>query len=153
MKRRAAAKSLFAGFATPKRSPKKAKARSKSKPKSLFEALRSKRAVRGLGVGLVLVMGSTFAALQANAVDPGADSVIDNYLQVNVGGATNQSATHPETGYLTNQANVTWERYQFVPLYTYLNEAQIHLITGLLAEFLRLTIAFVTNIGARPKCL
>ena len=80
---RAFGKLLFSGFALPKLAFRESNFLPEPKPKSLFEALRSKRFVRRMGVGLVLVMGSTFAALQVSAdpVDTGANSVEDFSLQ------------------------------------------------------------------------
>jgi hypothetical protein len=110
---RAFGRLLFSGFALPKLAFRESNFLPEPKPESLFEALRSKRFVRRMGIGLVLVMGSTFAALQANA-DPtlrGENSTIDRYLQVNVGGPTNQFAQHPDTNFTNSQTNGTWEAW------------------------------------------
>jgi hypothetical protein len=104
---------LLSGFALPGSPFREGKFLPDQRPKSLFEALRSKRFVRGFGFVLVLVMASTFAALQANA-DPtlrGENSTIDRYLQVNIGGPTNQYAQHPDTGFMGSQTNGTWEAW------------------------------------------
>jgi hypothetical protein len=56
---------------------------------------------------------STFTALQANA-DPtlrGENSTVDRYLQVNIGGPTNQYAQHPETYFMGGQTYGTWEAW------------------------------------------
>ena len=84
---RAFGRLLFSGFALPRLTFQTGKHRPNQNPKSLFQILRSKRFVRGLGFALVLVMGSTFAALQANANPTlrGENSTIDRYMQVNVG--------------------------------------------------------------------
>ena len=63
---RAFGRLLLGGFALPKLAFRESNFLPEPKPKSLFEALRSKRFVRRMGIGLVLVMGSTFAALQAD---------------------------------------------------------------------------------------
>jgi len=75
---RAFGRLLFSGFALPKFAFRESNFLPEPKPKSLFEALRSKRFVRRIGIGLVLVMGTTFAALQANAVgELGEGSSVD----------------------------------------------------------------------------
>ena len=89
----------LSGFALPGITFKESKFLPEPQPRSLFEALRSKRFVRRMGVVLVLVMGSTFASLQAVSVDTGASSAVDNYLEMNVGGATTQVATHPDLNF------------------------------------------------------
>jgi hypothetical protein len=109
---RAFGRLLFSGFALPKLAFRESNFLPESKPKSLFEALRSKRFVRRMGVGLVLVMGSTFAALQAVSVDTGASSTIDNYLLLNQG-VTNQTALHPDINFTNGQTSGTWEAWVY----------------------------------------
>jgi uncharacterized repeat protein (TIGR02543 family) len=75
---RAFGRLLSSSFALPKLAFRESNFLPEPKPKSLFEALRSKRFVRRMGVGLVLVMGSSFAALQVSATTQlGSDSLID----------------------------------------------------------------------------
>jgi hypothetical protein len=86
---------LFSGFGLPGFAFKESNFLPEPRPRSLFEALRSKRFVRRFAFGLVLVMGSTFAALQVNASgDPGHDSVVDFALTLN-GSEQNASITSP----------------------------------------------------------
>jgi hypothetical protein len=103
----------LSGFALPGITFKESKFLPEPQPRSLFEALRSKRFVRRMGVVLVLVMGSTFASLQAVSVDTGASSAVDNYLEMNVGGATTQVATHPDLNFTNGQTNGTWEAWVY----------------------------------------
>lgn len=103
----------FSGFALPGFIFKESNFLPEPRPRTLFEALRSKRFVRHMGVVLVLVMGSTFASLQAVSVDTGASSTVDNYLEMNVGGATTQVATHPDLNFTNGQTNGTWEAWVY----------------------------------------
>jgi hypothetical protein len=112
MKIRAFGKLLFSGFDLPKLPFRESNFLPEAKPKSLFEALRSKRFVRRMGVGLVLVLGSTFAALQAVSVDTGASSTVDSYLLLNQG-VTNQTALHPDINFTNGQTTGTWEAWVF----------------------------------------
>ena len=61
---RAFGRLLLSGFALPKLAFRESNFLPETKPKTLFEALRSKRFVGRMGVVLVLVMGSTFAFAQ-----------------------------------------------------------------------------------------
>ena len=110
---RAFGRLLFSGFALPKLAFRESNFLPESKPKSLFEALRSKRFVRRMAVAMVLVLGSTFAALQANA-DPtlrGENSTIDRYMELNQGSTTNQSLLHPDPNFLNGNYDATWEAW------------------------------------------
>ena len=115
MELRAFGRSLLSDFALPGSPFREGTFLTNHRPKSLFETLRSKRFVRGLGFALVLVMGSTFASLQANANPTlrGENSTIDRYLQVNVGGPTNQYGQHPDTNFANGQTNGTWEAWVY----------------------------------------
>jgi hypothetical protein len=109
MESRVFGRPLFSGFGLPGFAFKESNFLPEPMPRSLFEALRSKRFVRNFAFGLVLVMGSTFAALQAVSVDTGATSTIDNYLEVNVSGDLGQAARHPDINFTNGQTNGTWE--------------------------------------------
>jgi hypothetical protein len=109
------AKQLLQGFVLPGRRFKESHFLPEKRPRTFFEFLRAPRLVRKFALGLALVTLSTFAALQANA-DPtarGENSTIDRYLQVNIGGPTDQYAQHPDTGFTNNWTNATWEAWIF----------------------------------------
>ena len=65
---RAFGRLLFSSFAMAKPAFKHSQFIPEKSPRYLFETLRSKRFVRRIGFVLVLVMGSTFAALQGNGL-------------------------------------------------------------------------------------
>jgi hypothetical protein len=110
---RAFGRLLFSGFALPKLAFRESNFLPEPKPKSLFEALRSKRFVRRMAVAMVLAMGAGLVALQANANPTlrGENSTIDRYLEVNPGATTNQYAQHPDTYFMGGQTNATYEAW------------------------------------------
>ena len=105
------AKQLLKGFVLPGKRFKDSQFLPEKNPKTFFEFLRAPRLVRRVALGLALVFISTFTALQVNAsVDPGADSTVDNYVNITTQG---QGAQGPASSYPDVSGDATWEIWVF----------------------------------------